>query len=353
MQSLILILLALLLFRGETAPAAVLRPPVPRSFVDDSSSFTGRVLGYSCYAFDRVAGSLPCNPAHVAQDRPAKFYGSFFLGNNITFTNDATDLLKGRASEETVRGMFSRSDASELETHAELGVVGPTYGLAVIPYELKYFSVFGNHALPETQLVVIQEQTVKGQLGSYVGHDTHLGVQARLTRREYLNSQFFLTDLIAEGREKYLASSTQAALYLEPGVLYAPENSEWNPEYSFVLKNWGFTTGADHSLPVNMGAHLSAGINPWHGSGNYGLGIDLSYDRETRDLGDALTLGGYYEFGILRLLAHLAERSAGLGFNVTHRKLSLGLSFIEQSYRNPFDKDVRQNRLYAELGFEL
>lgn len=353
MQSLRLLAVALLLGCYVTANAAVLRPPVPRSFVDDSSSFTGRVLGYSCYAFDRVAGSLPCNPAHVAKDRPAKFYGSFFLGNNITFTNDATDLLKGRASEETVRGMFSRSDASELETHIELGVVGPTYGVAVIPYELKYFSVFGNRALPETQLVVIQEQTVKGQLGSYVGNDTHVGVQARLTRREYLNSQFFLTDLIAEGREKYLTSSSQSALYLEPGILHAPEDSDWNPEYSFVLKNWGFTTGADHPLPVNMGAHASASINPWHGTGNYGLGVDLFFDKDVRDFGDALTLGGYYEFGILRLLANIAEKSAGLGFNVNHKKLSLGLSFIEQSYTNPFDKDVKQNRVYAELGFEL
>jgi len=326
---------------------------IPNYLEADLSGVSARLLSKSCFAFDRVASGLPCNPAHTAKENKDQNYGSVLWSNHLGFSQEASEIIGGKAKEDTIRSLFNRSESSELESQVEIGILRPTAAIAIIPYQIKYFSMFANAALPETYIAVSQEHVIKGQLASYWADEIYAGLQIRGTQRKWLETQFFLTDVLAEGREEFLQVQTQNEIYFEPGILYSPDRTELNPELSLAVKNWGFQSNNPNAFSRSMAIHGSAAINPRFLNSQFGLGANLEWSQQIQSLDEALTLGGYYRFGILKVLTHFSKSSNAIGFMVNHRALTASLSFNSSRFESRFGRRLNQDRIYTEIGFEL
>lgn len=326
---------------------------IPSYLESDLSGVSARLLSKSCFAFDRVASGLPCNPAHSAKENKDQNYGSVLWSNHLGFSQEASEIISGKAKENTIRSLFQRSESSELESQVEIGILRPTAAIAIIPYQIRYFSMFANAALPETYIAVSQEHVIKGQLASYWAEDIYAGLQIRGTQRKWLETQFFLTDVLAEGREEFLQVQSQNEIYFEPGIVYSPDRTELNPELSFAVKNWGFQSNNPNAFSRSIAFHGSAAINPRFLSSQFGLGVDLEWSRQIQSIEQAFTLGGYYRFGILKVLTHFSKNSNAVGFMVKHRALTASLSFNTSQFESRFGRKLNQDRIYTEIGFEL
>ena len=326
---------------------------IPRAMSFGANGLLSQGLGYGCFAFDLAADTLPCGPAVLAETRERAFRASVFFGNNVSYMKEATEFAKGEASSQTIETLFKRTDSSELDANLEAAFVSPTFGVAISPLRVNYFTTFRNPALPEVSLYASQEESAKLQFASYVGNDLFVGLQTRLLHRKFVARHFFLTDALAENGPQLFDPQQQSLLFLEPGIMFAPENPEWKPQLSLNLVNWGFADRSYEELPILPQYHLSGSIAPIVGLGRWGLGFDLFWDQNVKDVLEPVTLATYYEFGILRLFASLAENSQGAGFQVMSGPLNLGVTYSDQQTDDGLGEKARARRLFLLLGIEI
>lgn len=313
----------------------------------------GRTLGFSCFAFSRVTHGAPCNPAQSAQNPSDEFYGDFLWSNQLEFVSEASRLLQGDGDAAMVESLFSQNRESTLDTNLELGYRTPLFTLTLLPYQIRYYSTFSNSVLPETELFVSRETSLRLQAASYLNEDLAVGLLVRLEHQRFVSTRFFLTDILAESRDDFMEVETQNSLLLEPGVLYHLPDDNLRPELSFTLKNWGFRSSSRVLEGQDIRGHFSASINPRFSSSQAGLGVDLYIDRKVDSFSEIATLGGYYQFGILTLLSSLGEERSALGFSIQHRALTAGLSFSRENTQNAYGEDRQVDRIFSQIGFEL
>ena len=347
-QTLILTLLSMLLF--SSAAFAV---EAPASMATGRSSFLTQGLGATCHAFDLASDTLPCNPAFIAFNREARFKASLFFGNNVSYSKEASDLLNDRANQDTIQKLFSKQDRSEFQTYLEAGYWGQTWGVAVSPVRLNYFTSFRNPSLPEMTVFASQEESIRAQFGTYLGHDLFVGLQLRALHRKYVSKQFFLIDAFTEAGARMFEPEDQNVLFLEPGLVYAPENAPWNPQVYFTMMNFGLPDKRTPVFPARPEYHLGTSVHKELWAGTWGVALDLAWSKETEKLTEPLSVGSYYEFGILRLFAHFSEKSDGAGFQVASGALHLGLVSSSNVMEDGWNHEKRDRRLYLTLGAEL
>jgi hypothetical protein len=325
----------------------------PRSMATGGSSFLMQSLGLMCFGFDLSADTLPCNPSFIAMKRDGRLKASIFLGNNVSYTQEASDLLNERASEETIRKLFSEQDRSEFETNLEAGYWGQTWGAAISPLRVNYMTTFRNPALPEITLFASQEESARLQFGTYLGKDLFTGVQLRAVHRKFISKQFFLTDALANEGDRFFETDNQNVLYIEPGLLYAPENHDWNPLLFLNLVNFGLVDKTQDAFPMRPQYHIGSSVALDVGLGRWGFGIDVAWDNNVTSALEPVTLASFYEFGILRLMGHISERSNSLGFQVSSGFFNLGLASQAKTVDDGWDNKITDRRLYLLLGAEI
>lgn len=325
----------------------------PRSMATGTSGLLTRALGRMCHGFDLASDTLPCNPAFIAFKREGTLRANLFFGNNVSYTKEASDLLNERADEDTIRTLFGKQDRSEFETNLEAGYWGETWGVSVSPLRVNYGTTFRNPSLPEISLFASQEESLRGQIGTYLGNDLFIGLQLRALHRKFIAKQFFLTDALANEGTGFFEPENQNVLYVEPGLLYAPEDSDWNPKAYMSLMNAGIASRASPAFPSRPQFHLGTSVAADIGLGTWGLGVDIAWDNGMETDLEPVTVGSYYEFGILRLLAHVNERSNGVGFQVSSGFFNLGLASQSTTFNDGWGEKVTDRRLYLLLGAEI
>ena len=325
----------------------------PHHLISGSPSFMGQGLGLSCHAFDLPSDVLPCNPAFIAKERERRFAANTFLGNNVSYIQEAMDLSEGRANSETIQTLFRRKENDEIQAKVELGYLQETFGWSVTPLQANYNTTFQNQALPEISLYAALEESAKIQFGSYLGRDWSYGVQLRYVHRRFVASRFFLTDALAAGGNKIFEPREQHLLFIEPGVLYAPQDTPWNPQFSVHALNTGWTQQKYEEVPVNPQYHLTGSVTPELTYGKFGLGLDVHWDKSVKRGLDPLTLGSFYEFGILRLFGSLARLEQNIGFGVFNTWWNTGIVQKTQSIEDVNSDVIHTRKLYLFLGVEI
>lgn len=325
----------------------------PGYFLSGASGFMSLGLQQSCFAIDLNSDVLPCNPAFIAKERDRRFAANIYLGNNVTYLREATDLSQGRSNEESIKTIFNRNENSELRTQIELGHVQETFGWSITPLAVNYHTSFQNQALPEISLYASLEESAKMQFGSYLGNDWFYGVQLRYLHRRFVASQFYLLDaLVSDGR--YLFEPRQQNLFfIEPAILFAPSGSSLKPEFTALIANGGFTSHGYDELPVLPEFHLTSSITPDFDFGRYGLGLDINFTRNLNSNLSPITLGGFYEYGILRLFGSVARYENAIGFGVYYVWWNLGITQRNEAYVNPIGEVGSAGKTYLMLGIEL
>jgi len=334
---------------GLSAQAA----EVPRAFLAGNRSFLSQGLGESCYAFDLPGDTLPCNAAYISMKHEREFRANIFFGNNVEYLQEASDLVHGSASADEIQKIAGRENVSMLDANIEAGFRMPTFGIAVSPFQLTYFAHIRNPSLPEVQIYAAQEQSARLQVGSYLGDDVFWGVQLRALQRKYLSSEFFLTDALAEGGNQYFATQEQQQLFLEPSLMWAPEKGDWHPEVSASLVGQGWENRHDPTLPMVPRYHLSGSVHTPVALGVWGIGLDTYWDSEVESASQSLTLGSYFQFGMLTVFGSVGERLQSVGFNVESGRLNLGLVFANETIEDSWGDTETSNRISLLLGIAI
>src|SRR4051812_39969238 len=116
----------------------------PASLKNGRSGLAQQTLGSTCFTFDIAADTLPCNPAYMAKERDRSFKAHLFLGNNVTYLREASDVINGKANAKTIETLFNEKKSSEFEASLEAAYVSETFGIAYEPYRISYYSLFQN-----------------------------------------------------------------------------------------------------------------------------------------------------------------------------------------------------------------
>lgn len=325
----------------------------PNDFLTGAPGLMGMGLRQSCYAIDVAADVLPCNPAFIAKEKARRFNTTLSWGNSVSYLKEATDLSQGHATEDSIQKLFTRHEDNELQTQIELGHTQETFGWSLTPALVNYSTSFYNQALPKISLYASLEEVAKLQFGSYLSDDWSYGVQLRYVHRRFVATEFYLTDALVPGGNSLFEPRQQYLFFIEPGLMYAPKDSPLNPEFTLMVANSGFANERYSEIPIEPEYHFTASVNPELDYGRFSLGVDVNFNRKLREGPGPLSLGGFYEFGILRLFGSLARYENCIGFGVFNTWWNVGVTHRNETFVNPLDENITFSKTYLFLGLEI
>ncbi len=328
LRVLILLLFFCALAHGETLPATLR---------DGSTRFLSRSLGSACYTLDSVERGLPCNPAAIAKARRPRFDVDLFMGSRMEYLKDAEEILRGESNQEAVARFFSNRESIEADFSIEASFQAATWGVSFEPYRLVAVSRFENPALPMVDLVIAEEQSMKGQIASYVEDNLYVGLQVRYTHVRFIGQYFALSEAFAGDSERLFATQTQELIYLEPGFLYSWEEATWQPQISGMLAHWGVSSHKTEQYPIQPEVLLGASVKPTAPLGLLELGLQLQVHAQTENAREAARAAVAYRLGILHAVASVSERDHAAGFLISYKSFTGGLSYwTEKENRGVF-----------------
>ena len=325
---------------------------LPGSSVGNESGVSIEALGQSCFAISDAQDILPCSPSHIAQKRLAGFRAQVFLGNNVGYLSNVTALLDGTANSQVVHELFSHHETSELTSALNAGYLANQLGVEITPLRITYVTLFQNRSLPQVQLFAAIEESARIQYGTQLGEDIYWGAQLRYLHRRFIASDFFLTDILTEAGAKILSPSDQNSVFIEPSLLYAPQN-DWHPSASFSVMNTGLTDRGISGLPLLPQYHFDVGFAPRHSWGDLALGLDFLLDSNSENSQSAVTLGASYRFGILKLMGSVARNATGFGFIVADDIWSVGISYANQILVDTVGDKFSERKIYLMVGVQF
>lgn len=326
---------------------------IPRELTLGRSDSTSKLLGGVCYTTDTGRQALPCNPAFISRETAPDFRAQFFAGNNVSYLRDVGDLLSGDGNEETVDRLFSQSRPAEMEANIEGAYRRPLFGIAFSPYRVLYFTAIRNKALPVVTLLASREQTLRVQLGSYLGDDWSWGVQFRGVRREYIGRTFSLADAAVESGDEIFKARTQSAFYVEPGLLKEWTDLDWRPQLTFAITQLGMVDHKSDEFPASPALHVGGAVRPEVGLGAWEIGVNADLHSETKHWSDPFRIGTSYELGVTRLSGSLGRSDHAMGFQVNYRDFFGGLTYTSRWIKNWFGSDEWVRTVFFEFGFDL
>lgn len=336
-------------FMASIADAA----QAPRDLTLGPSGATARTLGGVCYSMDPGHQALPCNPAFIAREGGDEFKAEFFLGNNIAYLNDVTDLLAGQGDEGSVRRLFAQSRGSELEAQFEADYRRPTWGFGLTPYRVVYYSFVRNHSLPVVTVLAAQEQTLRGQLGGYIGDDWSWGVQLRGVNRRLISQTFALTDVLVENGMDTLTPERQNAFYVEPGLLKEWTDEPWKPQFTMAITQLGYVDHKIEDFPASPELHVGGAVQAPIEIGRWALGADVALGSKTKTWSDPLRLGTSYEVGMTRLEASLGRSDQSFGFLLRYGWGTGGITYNSRYVENWLGDDEWVRTVAFQFGVQL
>lgn len=338
-----------LVFWGSVALGA----QVPRELSLGRSDSASKLLGGVCFTTDTGRQALPCNPAFISRETGSDFRVQFFAGNNISYLRDVSELLSGEGDEATVERLFSQTRPSEMEANVEGAYRQPLFGIAFAPYRIIYFSAIRNRALPVITLLAAREQSLRFQLGSYLGEDWSWGLQVRGVRREFIARTFTIADAVVEGSDSLFAAQTQNAFYLEPGLLKEWTDSAWKPQFTLAVTDLGYVDRKDEAFPASPALNVGGAVHVPVGLGIWELGLNAHLHSDSGAWSEPLRLGTSYELGVTRFSGSLGASDHALGFQMNYKDFFGGLSYSSRWIENWVGANEWVRTVFFEFGFDL
>ncbi|MGE0631113.1 MAG: hypothetical protein AB7O96_01805 [Pseudobdellovibrionaceae bacterium] len=321
------------------------------TYLTDDPDFQRRTLGPLCYSMDLLEENLPCNPAFLAREAESKFEINGALGQNVTQIQDLRAIFDGHVSEAALRDLFANHNELVVEGALKSTYKTRLWGVSITPWRAYSYSILRNSAYPILDVQAVQERSVNLAFASYMENDFSLGAQFRFLRREIINTQVAMFDLLAEEGRSLLDSAPQNAVYFEPGVFWKPEESPWSA--SFILTNLAYTSepvvGYTSSPQGQLGGAWTSKLET--GYVQAGLGTTLG---EKPDVWEKhVRAGVVWGYGITEWAASASRISQSAGLMLRFANGKLGLNYNRNEiWIGDYKEAVFQNFL-ATFGFEL
>lgn len=317
------------------------------------SNFMSQALGEGCMSFDFASGTLPCNPGFIAMKRDSHLKANIFFGNNFQASKEISAIIDGSADQTTIHNLFVSEKHSEIEAIFELGYLTETWGISISPLRAQSTLHSRNPALPEISLFATQEESIQFQIGSYLGHDFFFGTQVRSIHRKLVARQFFLIEAATEDGLNLVKPLDQQILFIEPSLVFAPENTEWNPQVYLSIRDFNIRDHSQELANIGPATHVGISGQSDFGYGRLGLGLDLNWNSDYEQITQSATVSSFFQFGILRLLGHFSEDSQGTGFQVLSDWMQIGLVTNSQKLRLGWGESATEQNTYLTLGAEI
>lgn len=300
---------------------------LPATLQDGSSHFLSRSLGDVCFSIDSLHRGLPCNPASIAKERTAHWDLDMVVGSNTAFLQEADSVLQGAASPWEQSEFLSYRETVEGEFSVAASFQTSTWGVAVEPYRLVAVSRIEEPEGSWVDFVIAQQQSAQVQWGSYVGNNFYTGIQFRYTRLRSLGEEFNFDSANLVSTPEVWEVKNQEIFFIEPGFLYAWEETPWQPQISLSLSDWGVRSSKNEHVQIHPKVLLGSSLKPLLPWGTLEVGAQLSLRGEGSDLVEALRGGASFQYGILQMVASLSQTNHAWGFLVTYKSFSTGLSY--------------------------
>jgi hypothetical protein len=350
MVSKLLLLIFTLLVVSHSATAL----EVPRQLSAGRSDFTYHALGDACYSMDVYAGGLPCNPAFVGRPQKGEFNSHIFFGNDVTYFDDIKSILNNEADVATVHRVANNNRGAEFEADLEAGYIKEKFAMSVSPSRLNYYSLIRDPVLPEISLYASQEQVLRLQFASEINKDLDVGVQVRGVQRRFILSEFFIPEAMVEGGSNEVTRiNEQKIVYLEPGMVWAPEGEYLSPQFSATVTQLGYVDRKYDGLSTSPEGQIGGSIRPAIDTGSLELGTQVTLSPQYQRWTELVRLAGSYKLGIARYSGSFNENQFDLAVDLKFKGAHGG---VVMDYRKSDEfasglADVRT--FYFELGAEI
>ncbi len=346
-------LIFLILATSMSLPGVSLAVEVPRQLTSGRSDFKARALGDNCYSMD-LEGDTPCNPAFLAGDAKDYWFGHFFMGNNVNYYKDAKEVLDTRANTETFERLFSQTRSSELNADLEFGYRKNYFAASFSPSKIGYYSLIRDRVLPYISLYASQEQILRLQSAWKIQDSFYLGLQGRAVSRKFILSDFFLTDVLAEGgSDRVLNARYQNVFYLEPGLLWSAPEIFLHPQASFVITQAGLYDKRYDDLPSQPEAEMGASVRPDIGFGTLEVGGHVSLHPQTKRWTDLVSAAATLTVGNFQWVGSVSENQADAGLMLQFSKLQGGILYDYRIFENLLGEKDQRHTWYFQFGGQI
>lgn len=330
---------------------------VPRNLTSGKSNFAWHTYYDGCYSMESFLPALPCNPASLIKLRDLKsqtddknFYGQIFFGSNVEYVKDVKSILDNSAKTETVQRVLNENRSSELEADLEFGSLYKNWAWSFSPSRITYYSLIRDKALPWISIYASQEQVLRVQYAKKFGDSFSAGLQLKGVRRQFIFSEFFITEALTEGgADNVLKNKTQNALFLEPGLTWAPENQAYQPQVSLAIMQLGTVDHRYEGLKTEPEGQLGLSIKPPSFEDLLELGIQASLHSQYNQVHELIRLAASYDLSPVQLAGSLNDTHQNIGVLLKIGPVQAGIIFNHEKYRDILGRSDDLNNYFFQL----
>lgn len=342
-----------------TPPAAQASEPLTRFMsLHQAESKRNHSL---CYAYEDRTPGLPCNPAFlgIQSDDQLWIYG--FGHDNFSYFQDVSDLVNDPRNTRELLPLLDHNSSESFQMSGSLGYRTNNWGIQLIPSRLLLLTHIRNPALPRLSLLIAREQEVHLQAGSFLTPEWAWGIQLRGIHRRFTYADAHLSDHFTDDLDELYRVRTQSVLAIEPSLMYAPGEVDWNPVFSVMMSNLELSPihsdeeSASQDKDYPMAPSLRMGVSLGHeleyGFLKFGTSTQWIHSRQypswDTSFGLTYTLSRFELSGTVSEF----EKQVSLALNLNH--FTTAVSYLERDWSHLASHSRPHNYWRWDLGFRF
>lgn len=287
-----------------------------------------------CYAFEDETPGLPCNPSFLAIQREPQVWISGLGNNNLSYFEDVSDIIKGPINTDLLLSMINHNSNEHFIASLSLGYMQSNWGFNIIPEKLILFTKIRNPSLPRITLLAAKESEFQWQMGSFMNTEWSWGLQLRALQRRFAYNDTYFSDHFIDGSNNLYPIQNQQFYFIEPSLLFTPEDQNWNPTFSVMIDNWGTTNEKHEPFDTDPNLRIGSSISLPLDFGRLQLGITTHWLNEESSSKFYSSMGANLSLSHFQVFATIGEveQQYGLALNFDH--FTSALSYSRQDWAN-------------------
>lgn len=313
------------------------------------TDLASRTLGPLCSVTKVTQGSIPCQPADLAQKGEAVFSGSLFIGDEYEIVNRYRELLDDNRSLDLVKALFKEKNRVLMEASSALSMRKGWFAASFIPLKFSYFSSVRNQANPQLALSLAQDRSFNLMAGRSLAENWSGGLRLRWVERKFIEDDFSLLEAVSN-IDEVMELKKQNLIYLEPSLKYHFW-SEWQGQLSLMMSNMGFADRQYESTRFTPIYDVGLGVTPPLGTRDLHLATSYRWDEKRVSSLKNFYVGGTYQFGLVTTAVSYGAEALSAGVFSNLWSLRIGLSYERQKINGIGGGEEYEDAIYSEFSY--
>lgn len=305
----------------------------------NQSQIEHKRLHQLCYSFFDSTPGLPCNPSFLGLRQKSRAWIYGYGNNNLGYFQDVSDIINGPINPEKLLEIIDHNSNEHFIAGSSIGYVANNWGFNLIPSKLILYTKIRNPALPRITLLASKEEEAQLQFGSFLNSEWSWGIQFRAIHRRYSFSDSYFSDHLVDGSNELYKIKSQQSYFIEPSILYAPEDIEWNPTFNLMIDQLGHSdnTHPPYNLQPNLRMSASAS-NDLHW-GHLSFGVSTQWMNLTEKQKLYSSIGGQYQLNPFEFFCSFSEIEKQFGVGLNLKIVTTALSYSQQDWSQNLESE--------------